>query len=272
LDEAIADEKIVFVDGFYSLAGKPDLVATRQRRYIAAQQLWPKAINYSRWIAALPFVKMVAITGSLAMENPRDGIDDIDYLIVTQTNRLWFCRALVIMMVRYGHLRGVHLCPNYLLTENVIYFEDRNLFTARELLQMIPLYGEDIYIQMRESNVWVADYLPQGTGTNLTKINDKLSWGQRFLKRVSESLFGGFIGDRLEAILQKIQISKHQRLAEKYNALDKVIFTADICKGHYDSPQSKTMNAYQKRVKDHTLPQDHNLSDRDLKQKYELQI
>ena len=251
LKRAIEEGRIIVVDGFYSLNGRPNLVAKRRARWQAAQTLWPKARHYGRWIASLPFVKMVAVTGSLAVENPRDNIDDIDYLIVTQPGRLWFCRALIILMVRYGHLRGVHLCPNYMLTERLLYFKDDNLFIAREMLQMVPLYGKQCYLDMRRLNNWVIDYLPQGTGLNLDRLDDELPVLQRFIKRSGEVVLGGVLGNWVEKPLQSYQINKHTQLAEQSGAADNVIFTADECKGHYDGHNNKTMLAYQGRLEKH---------------------
>lgn len=248
LNQAVARREISVKDGFYSLVDRPDLVVKRRERWQAAQALWPKALEYGRWIASLPFVRMVAVTGSLAVENPRDNIDDIDYLIVTSPGRLWLCRAMIIMLVRLGHLRGVHLCPNYMLTEKLLYFEDDNLFIAREMLQMVPIYGSPTYRAMRQLNNWVTDYLPQGTGLNLDKLDDDLAWPQFWLKRGGEFILKGSLGDWLEKPLQSYQITKHTRLAEKYGASDKVVFTADQCKGHYDGHGARTLQAYQGRV------------------------
>ncbi|MCB0155183.1 MAG: hypothetical protein KDF65_10340 [Anaerolineae bacterium] len=249
LDQALADQSIMECDGFYSLADRPHLAAERQERWAAAQDLWPKATHYGHWMATLPFVRMVAVTGSLAVENPRNGVDDIDYLIVTQPGRLWFCRAIIILLVRYAHLRGVHLCPNFLLTENVLYFADNNLFIAREMVQMVPLYGRAAYLSMRQMNAWVVDYLPHGTDLNLQRLDDDLALSQRWLKKVGERLLGGTLGDWVETPLQTFQINKHLRLAKKYGADDKVIFTADQCRGHIDGHHNRVMDAYQGRVK-----------------------
>ncbi len=251
LDRALEEKIIREQDGFYSLFNRYALVDKRRERWLAAQTLWPKARYFGQWIASLPFVRMVAVTGALAVENPRDKIDDIDYFIVTQPGRLWLCRALVIFLVRYGHLRGVHLCPNYLLTENVLNFKERNLFIAREMTQMVPLFGEDIYVQMRESNGWVKEFLPQSIGLKLDTVDDQLSLIQRTIKGASEFLLSGFLGDWLEKPLQHYQIMKHQRLAAKYKASDKVIFTSDQCKGHYNGHGTQTMGAYRHRINEY---------------------
>ena len=250
LDQAVQEKKICLIDdNYYSLVDRTHLAAKRQERWLEAQKLWPAADFYGRWIASLPFVKMVAVTGALAVENPRDARDDIDYLIVTRPGRLWLCRAFIILLVRLAQRRGVHLCPNYLLTENILYFVENNLFTAREMLQMVPLYGKSYYLDMRDQNDWVTNYLPQGTGLNLSKVDDRLSPWQRFLKKSSEIVLGGFLGDWIEKPLQKFQINKHKKLAQKYDVLDKVIFTPDQCKGHYDGHNTKTMKAYRRRIR-----------------------
>lgn len=253
LDEAEAAGHIVRIDEFYCLANRTHLAAKRRKRQAASQQLWPKAGYYGRWLAALPFVRMVAVTGSLAVENPRDGVDDIDYFIVTRPGRLWFCRALIILMVRFGHLRGTHLCPNYLVTENKLSFDHPDFFTAREMLQMKLVYGTAFYQKMWQVNDWVVNYFPQGRGADPNPIQDKLSSVQQTVKQIGEFVFSGFFGTLLENILQTYQINKHTQLAGQNGSYDTVLFTPDICKGHYDGHKQKTMLAYQQRAEKHNL-------------------
>ena len=120
---------------------------------------------------------MVAVTGSLAMENV-DESGDIDYFIVATRGRLWTCRAISLLIVHIARLAGVTLCPNYLLTENALLLPDRSLYAAHELVQMIPLSGIKTYDEMRRLNVWMDEYLPnaQGTSELFTKIKGSSRW------------------------------------------------------------------------------------------------
>ncbi|MGZ9223643.1 MAG: hypothetical protein ACXW4Q_16180, partial [Anaerolineales bacterium] len=147
------------VDDYFTLRGREHIVETRKRRAIIAAQLWPKAVRYGRMIAMLPFVRMVAVTGSLAMKNADEG-NDVDYMIVTAPNRLWTCRALSLLLARLAKLEGVNLCPNYLVTTNALELKERSLYVAHELAQMIPLAGMKTYREIRRLNLWIHDYLP----------------------------------------------------------------------------------------------------------------
>lgn len=253
LNEAIEAGFIERVHGYYSLPDRTYLVDKRRKRQIASEKLWVKAKHFGYWLAALPFVRMVAVTGSLAVDNPRDGVDDIDYLIVTRAGRLWFCRALIILMVRYGHLRGTHLCPNYLITENKLAFDSIDFFTAREMIQMKLIYGTEFYRKMWQINNWVIRYFPQGKGVDPDSSYDALSSGQQFIKKLGEFVFSGFLGNLLETWLQKYQVNKHTRLASQNGYRDTLVFTADVCKGHYDGHKHKTMRAYQQRAEKYNL-------------------
>ncbi|MGZ9235732.1 MAG: hypothetical protein ACXW4E_09415, partial [Anaerolineales bacterium] len=147
------------VDDYFTLRGREHIVETRKRRAIIAAQLWPKAVRYGRMIATLPFVRMVAVTGSLAMKNADEG-NDVDYMIVTAPNRLWTCRALSLLLARLANLESVNLCPNYLVTTNALELKERSLYVAHELAQMIPLAGMKTYREIRRLNLWIHDYLP----------------------------------------------------------------------------------------------------------------
>src|SRR5690606_6133029 len=117
------------------------------------------ARRYGGLIARLPFVRMVAVTGSLAVDNA-DEDDDLDFLIVTAPGRVWLTRAMVMAVGRLASLRGITLCPNDLSAETALELPDRDFYTARELLQMRLIAGTATYIRMLETNAWWRDFLP----------------------------------------------------------------------------------------------------------------
>ena len=53
--------------GYWSLHNGREMVDQRRARQEASLALWPNAISYGHRLARLPYVRMVAITGALAM-------------------------------------------------------------------------------------------------------------------------------------------------------------------------------------------------------------
>src|SRR5262249_19710127 len=61
---------------YFTLAGRESAIEIRRGRAASAIEYWRHAVHYGRRMSHLPFVRMVAVTGALAMDNMADG--DID--------------------------------------------------------------------------------------------------------------------------------------------------------------------------------------------------
>jgi len=141
----------------YCLPGREAIVATRQRRLDHSKPLWRRASAISGILSLTPFVRMVAVTGALAVDNAIEG-DDVDLLVVTAPGRVWTVRAFILALGRL--LPGPKLCPNYVISESTLTLSPRDLYRAREIAQMVPLYGLETYRRMLDANGWARTYLP----------------------------------------------------------------------------------------------------------------
>jgi hypothetical protein len=224
LDGLVARGQLAEAAGHVTLPGREALRALRRERRARANLLWPTARRYGLRIARLPFVRLVAVSGSLAANNP-DPRADLDYLIVTAPGRLWLVRAMTILIVRAARLRGVQLCPNYLLTTRALALARRELYTAHELLQIAPLAGDATYRRMLADNRWAAEWLPNRFHQAVAA--PPLPPAATALGRVGGAALGGALGDRLEAW-------EGRRKQRRFGSGDHgARFTDDVCEGHY---------------------------------------
>jgi hypothetical protein len=236
---------VIGSDGmYYFLSGRDMIVATRKRRAKVASQLWTKAISYGRLIASLPFVRMVTVTGSLAMNNAED-VQDIDYMVVTQKGYLWTCRAMILAIARVARLDGVMLCPNYLVTENALELEDRSLYVARELAQMIPLSGMEVYERIRCLNSWMDEYLPNAQSAAQLPAGIGPIKTPFLLQRALEFILKILPTSWFERWEMNRKIAK---LSDEQSGSPEAKFTSDICKGHVDRHGQKTENAIREKL------------------------
>ena len=156
------DGQISRVDGYITAHGREALVKRRVERAGSSDGIWRRAQRFVRILNSLPFVRMVGITGALAMDNSADG-DDIDVMIVAAPGRVWLKGGLAVLLVRLGKLFGETLWPNYVISENALVLEEQTMFVAHEFVQMTPVYGLCVYQRMRAANPWINSILPNAT-------------------------------------------------------------------------------------------------------------
>ncbi len=244
-------ELLVQRDGLVAWVGRADLIELRAAREAASAHLLPQARRYGRWLACLPFVRMVAITGALAMRNASDIRDDLDYVLVTAPGRVWLARAFAIVIVRLSRRRGALVCPNYVLAETALAQDRRNLYIAHEVAQMVPLYGFALYARMRDQNVWAADYLPNADAPFYPEVECRLSRPARAVQRVTEWLLGGRLGDALEGWESTRKLRRFR--AQMDAAHEAARLDSERVKGHFQDHGQRVLDQYMLRLREHGL-------------------
>ena len=213
---------------FYSLPNRSSIVELRLERDAASRPPFRRALSYGRILGQLPFVRMVAMTGSLAMLNLSKNAD-MDFMFITVPNRLWIARAFAVTFGRLMRLVGDRICVNLLVSENALEWPRHDLYSAREMGQMIPIVGPGIYRQLRDANPWTDEFLPNAVSTpTLTPeiIRETGSLGQRILEAIFFGRFGGWLDDAV----MKFQLRK---ITRKYGNGAEANFTPDVCQGNF---------------------------------------
>ncbi len=233
-------------DGLFFLAGRGGTVATRRRRAEVAARLWPAARAACRAIAGRPFVRLVAVTGALAVDSVESGAD-IDLLVVARAGRVWTCRAFVVAFARQASRRGPRLCPNYVLSEGALAFTERTVYAARELAQLVPVAGPSVYARLRAANPWAAELLPNAAGP--PRAEGELDVGPRGAFRWVERLHAGRLGDVVERVAARAQAGRLTRkIARAELGGAEVTFSADTYKGHFDGHGGRILAAWAARL------------------------
>jgi hypothetical protein len=224
--------------GWYTLPGRDALAEVRRSREEHARRLWPRARSYARTIGALPFVRFVGVSGALAVDNVCADAD-IDYFIVTEGGRLWTARALIVALVRLARRRGDVICPNYLVSERAIELGDRNLFTAHELTQLVPIVGRATYTRLRKSNAWAIQFLPNASGPPRPAQVSNRDRGR--IRAAAEWLGRSAPGRWVERWERERKVRRFERGS---TSASEASFGPDWCKGHFGQHGHRALAAY----------------------------
>jgi hypothetical protein len=238
-------DRVIQLNGYVALRGREALIARRLDRAATSDWLWRRARRFVRVLRVLPFVRMIAITGALAMQNS-DAHDDIDVLIVTAPDRVWLTRALAIALVYAGKLCGDTLCPNYVISERALTLDRRTLFVAHEFAQMVPVYGLPVYDRMCAANSWIQHVLPNAAQPFQVQSEEPVGPIGRSFKRVLEKLLAGRLGTWLENWEMRRKIRKFQpRLGQPDGD---ALLDRDHVKGHFEDYGGPVMRLYAERA------------------------
>jgi len=181
--------------GYYSLGLTVDktsklkhLVETRIAREHHSHQKFLIARQTAKWLRLIPAIEMVAITGTLAVNQAKEN-DDIDMMIVTApgvlwTTRLFYLAILQILGVRrkplpitksINNIKMVKnkICPNLLLDRNHCQLpkKQQDIYYAHEILQVRLLWDRHkTYTKFINENAWIAKILPNAWDAKLKEI------------------------------------------------------------------------------------------------------
>lgn len=157
----LVDSKAVFkIDDFYLIQDSLELVTRRLEGNERANKMMKRARKMSRFIGRFPYVRAVCISGSIS-KGYVDVDSDIDYFIITHPGRLWIARTLLIAFKKVFLLNSYkYFCVNYFVDTDHLVIEEKNRFTATELVTLLPMYGAKEYQEFYAANGWASSFFP----------------------------------------------------------------------------------------------------------------
>ena len=228
---------------YFTLPGREEIVSKRRQREEYSHELLPRALRYGRMLGNLPYIRMVALTGSLSVMNISEH-QDFDYMLVIAPGRVWTARAFALALNRFARLQGYTLCPNLIISEKALKWSQRDLYSARELCQMMPITGFDVYHRLMEVNKWVGDFLPNA----YLEWNSLPAQPQRrtvVFQYLLEFLLRGKPGDRFEQWEMKRKIT---RFSNQSGFGEETIFNAEVCQGNFHHHRKWTQEKFENKL------------------------
>lgn len=170
LRELISQKILEKDQNLFFLKERGEIVQWRLKRKRISQKKKGRLKKIVGCLKKMPAVKMIGLTGALAVDNSGKD-DDVDLLIITSANRLWLMRLWATFL---GEILGRRrrpkqkkvkdkLCLNMYLDTLALKLplRKRNLFTAYELIQIKPLVNKEMtYERFLAANNWIKTYLP----------------------------------------------------------------------------------------------------------------
>lgn len=150
--------------------GQGEALKTRVKRAAWSKEKWERAKKVVAFLRFIPTVQLAGVTGGLAMNNAKKE-DDIDLFFIASCGTVWITRLLVTCAVECLGIRRKpgekdvrnKICLNMFVADDALSLpkNERDFFTAHEVLQMVPLWERGaIYKKFLLANRWAEKFLP----------------------------------------------------------------------------------------------------------------
>ena len=244
-DSDLLQAAIEHRDGMYFPAGRSDLVGTRSRREALSRELLDRDRRILALVSNMPFVRMVALSGSLAHLNA-EGSADLDLFVITAPHRVWSVTVTTLVLAKLLGWRK-RVCMNYVVSERALAIEPCDLFSANQIIHLRPLTGHSVFNHFVKSNGFVRQIypnfeLPEGPKTSSPQdlkafFERALSLGiAQLAERAARSLYGWHL----------------RRRSANWQSRDQVRLEPECLKLHTSSHRASTMARFDDEMRNAT--------------------
>jgi len=251
LYQLIKEDIIYKLNNFYSLQNQPQLAEIRLAGNKRAIKLLKIARRAAKILSWFPFVQSIAVSGSLS-KNFADEKADIDFFIITSANRLWIARTFMHVFKKLTFLAGKQnwFCMNYYIDEMKMEIAEKNIFTAMEIVTLMPMQGINCFKKFIEANSWTHNYFREQIITN--EKNGEIK--KVVFRKCLEKIFNSSLGISIERRLMRVTDERWKKKTHQGKVNDHGRRLAMITNPHFSKPdpaifQSKVLRKYQHKVK-----------------------
>jgi hypothetical protein len=236
---------VEYRDGFFFPEGRHGLVEERRRRESRSRAFLRRHRQLLTLVCAIPYVRMVALSGSIAHLN-LEGDGDLDLFIVTRGRRVWSVTVGVVLLAKLMRRRR-SVCANFVVADSRLALEQQDLFTASQIVHLRPLVGPDVLRRLVAANPFVGRFYPNFHTTDPSPFLIRRTRLARGLKAAVERL-GALPSLAVESICRRAYSAYLRRQSSTWRSPEQVRLQDDCVKLHTRSHRQSVIERFDRAV------------------------
>jgi hypothetical protein len=246
---------VEYRDGFFFPRGRYGLVDERRRREGRSRAFLHRHRIVLWLVSRMPFVRMVALSGSIAHLN-LEGDGDLDLFIVTRGRHVWSVAVAVVVLAKLMRQRRT-VCANFVVADSRLTLEQQDLFTASQVVHLKPIVGRDLFVEFIAANPFVRRFYPNfhpgaapaGLGPRAARRGGPDSRAERRFKSAAEWLLA-IPAAGVEALCRRAYRAYLTRQAPSWSSPEQVRLENDLLKLHTRSHRHSVLARFEEAVKE----------------------
>ena len=244
---AVLTELVESSEGYFFPVGCSNLVDTRRRREARSRAFLAVHRPLLWLIVACPYVRLVALSGSIAHLNLAAG-GDLDLFIVTRGRRVWTVAVFVVLIAKLLGRRRT-LCANLIVSDTALSFTPADLFTANQIIGLSPIAGADMFQQLLDANPFVSEFYPNFHAADRASARLRRKRQSHCLKRAAEAML--YVPSALTEIICRWAYRGYlRRRAARWESPDQVVLDDCVLKLHTRSHRAEVLERFEHALRD----------------------
>ena len=247
---SLTSNQLIFCKGdFFQLKDNDVYVHRRKKGNALAEKRLKTARRVSSLISRFPFIRGILLSGSISKGFMEED-SDIDYFVITHPNRVWFSRLMLMLFKKILLLNSrKNFCINYFVDSENLEISEKNIFTATEIVTLLPTFGKDIYNEFYQKNLWIKQFYPNYPKRETKIIPDRKNG---LIKNSLEIILGKKLGDKIDDFAMSLFDKFNRTRYKNYNDDDfKLAFKSSKkeSKHHPKFFQKKVLVEFENKIK-----------------------
>ncbi len=246
----LSSDELVYQKGkFFQLNNNDKFITRREKGNKLAEKKLKTARRVSGFISRFPFIRGIMLSGSISKGFMEED-SDIDYFIVTHPNRVWFSRLILMVFKKLFLLNSKkNFCINYFIDYDNLEIHEKNVFTATEIVTLLPTFGRECYEEFYKKNLWTKKFFPNFPKRDTSEV---LNRKNGIVKSLLEKAFSKKLGNRLDDFSMAIFERFYKVRYKNYNEEEfKLAFKSSKkeSKHHPKFFQKKVLTEFESKLK-----------------------
>jgi hypothetical protein len=232
---------IEYRDGFFFPVGRADLVLERALREARSHAFLQRHDLLLRLLCAVPYTRLVALSGSVAHLNLEPN-GDLDLFVITRGQRVWTVTVAVLLLAKLLHRRRA-VCANFVVADSHLTLEQQDLFTANQVIHLRPLIGAETLEAFVAANPFVKRIYPNAASAAAAP---PIAAGGGVLATVKAALeiVLRVPSPLIETICRRLYAGHLRRRAATWRSPEQVRMRSDYLKLHTQSHRERVVRRF----------------------------
>lgn len=251
MEDLLSNREVFEFDHFFSIQHNAAISTQRIKENAAAEKQLKLAKRIAHFLTWFPYIRGVAISGSLSKQVANDE-SDLDFFVITKENRLWIAKIFLRLMIKLSSFVRLDkwFCINYIIDETSLEVPEKNIFTATEIITLLPVYGVQSFNRFMNANEWIYNFFPN----HKLFINEAKDVNRSLIQKTLEYFFDGKKGDKIDSAILNYFDRRWKKLLTKNKfkksgfQIGAMMTDKHFCRPYPEDFQRKILQCYERKL------------------------